>query len=49
MRVVLRRRARQLSTRHPPQAGELAQINELLGRRAVEQRAAEEAKKRRGR
>ena len=37
-------RARQLATRHAPQADELTRINELLGRRAVEQRAVEEAK-----
>lgn len=42
-------RARQLVTRYPPQADELARINQLLGRRAVEQRAVEEARRGRGR
>lgn len=39
-------RARQLATRYPPSPDELARINELLGRRAVEQRAVETAKTR---
>lgn len=34
-------RAAALATRHPPSADELARVNELLGRRVVEQRAAE--------
>ncbi|MBK9945534.1 MAG: NERD domain-containing protein [Kouleothrix sp.] len=37
-------RARQLSTRYPPSAAELERISELLSRRAVEQRAVEEAR-----
>jgi hypothetical protein len=45
----LERRAQELATRYPPDAGELARIHELLGRRAVEQRAAEEARSRRRR
>lgn len=38
-------RARQLSTRYPPSAAELERISELLSRRAVEQRAVEEARR----
>ena len=40
-------KARQLATRYPPSPDELARINDLLGRRAVEQRAVEEDKSRR--
>ena len=43
----LDRRAQALVTRHPPQSAELAGINELLGQRAVEQRAVEGAEKKR--
>jgi Nuclease-related domain len=42
-------RAAALSTRHPPSAGELSRINELLARRALEQRATEDAPARRRR
>jgi hypothetical protein len=42
-------RAAALATRHPPTADELARVNELLGRRVVEQRAAEDGGKQRKR
>ena len=37
-------KARALATRYPPSPDELARINALLGQRAVEQRAAEDAR-----
>jgi len=40
-------RVQALATRHPPLAAELARINDLLGKRVVEQRAVEGAGKRR--
>jgi Nuclease-related domain len=43
----IERRAQALATRHPPPTAELAWINELLGQRAIEQRAVEAAGKRR--
>jgi len=43
----IERRAQSLATRFSPPAAELARINDLLGQRAVEQRAVEGARKQR--
>ncbi len=45
----LEQRAQALATRRPPNADELGQINDLLRRRATEQRAVEVDRRRRGR